>query len=58
MISQLNSILIFASAFNNRGLAKANLKDDKGAIEDYSRAIELDPDYANANAYVNKGITE
>ena len=31
---------------SNRAYAKDELKDYYGAIEDYSKAIELDPDYA------------
>ena len=43
----------FVDAYNNRGLAKANLQDYRGAIADYNKAIELTPDYANA--YYNRG---
>jgi tetratricopeptide (TPR) repeat protein len=32
-------------AFNNRGLAYADLKQFKKAIQDYNQAIELDPEY-------------
>ena len=42
-----------AAAYNNQGVLKANLKDHRGAIKDYIRAIELDPNYASA--YGNQG---
>ena len=35
------------------GISKKNLADYKGAIADYTKAIELDPDYASA--YYNRG---
>ena len=41
-------------AYNNRGFAKAGLKDHNGAINDYSKAIEIDPD--DAIAYNNRRI--
>ena len=37
----------------NRGNAKAELKEYKGAIKDYDKAIELDPNFAGA--YMNRG---
>ena len=37
----------------NRGDAKYELKDYKGAIKDYTKAIKIDPDYAYA--YVGRG---
>ena len=36
-----------------RGISKNSLQDYKGAIEDYSEAIRLKPDYAVA--YYNRG---
>ena len=39
-----------------RGYAKNNLKDYQGAIIDYTKAIQLDRDYANA--YFNRGIAK
>ena len=41
----------FYSAYN-----KANLNDYNGAIADYTKAIELDPN--NSNAYINRGIVK
>ena len=35
-------------AFNNRGLAHANLEQFEQALADYAKAIELDPDYIRA----------
>jgi tetratricopeptide (TPR) repeat protein len=45
-----------AKDYNNRGNTKIDLKDYTGAILDYNKAIELDPD--NANAYYNRGCTK
>ncbi len=45
-----------AVAYNNRGIAKDNLKDYQGAIQDYTKAIELKSDYAKA--YYGRGITK
>jgi tetratricopeptide (TPR) repeat protein len=49
-----------ADAYYNRGLAKSKLEDYRGAITDYSKAIELNPNYANAyyNRGKSKGILE
>ena len=41
-----------ATTYYNRGLAYANKREYDRAIQDYDRAIELDPDYA---AYNNRG---
>ena len=41
------------AADNNRGVAKLNKGDYDGAIDDYSRAIEPEPD--EASAYSNRG---
>ena len=39
--------------FRSRGITKRNLKDYQGAIADYTKAIEIDPQYAFA--YVIRG---
>lgn len=36
-----------SNAYYNRGLSKYKLKDYKGAIEDYTKAIELNPNDSN-----------
>ena len=38
--------------YYNRGVSKVNLRDYKGAIQDYNKAIELNP--KNADAYYNR----
>ena len=43
-----------AEDFFDRGLDKRKKGDNQGAIEDYTKAIELNPDYATA--YYNRGI--
>src|SRR3954454_24768858 len=43
----------YAAAYNNRGFARANKGDFKGAMQDYAEAILLKPDYALA--YNNRG---
>ena len=45
-----------AEEFFEKGIAKANLHDYKGAISDYNKAIEINSDYAEA--YYNRGITK
>ena len=37
-----------AEAYCNLGIAKDNLDNYYGAIADYDKAIELDPQYANS----------
>ena len=43
----------FATAYNNRGIAKSDLGQLSAAISDYDKAIQLKPDYATA--YYNRG---
>ena len=42
--------------FFEKGIAKSNLGDYKGAIQDYNKAIELDPNLAEA--YLNRGVAK
>ncbi len=42
-----------AEYYFNQGFVKYDLKDFHGAIADYTKAIEINPDYANA--YNNRG---
>ena len=42
-----------ADAYVGRGYAKESLGDYRGALQDYSKAIELDPN--NTDAYYNRG---
>ncbi|MEO6863766.1 MAG: tetratricopeptide repeat protein, partial [Microcoleus sp.] len=37
-----------ANAYYSQGLARANQGDLKGAVDDFSKAISLKPDYADA----------
>src|SRR6266487_48211 len=46
---------LLAHVYGNRGVAYRNLSDYQHAIEDFDRAIVLDPNYAWA--YGNRGIT-
>jgi len=45
-----------AVEYNNDGVQKDNSEDYEGAIRDYTKAIELKPDYAKA--YFNRGLTK
>ena len=42
-----------AEAYNNIGVAKERLQDYRGAIADYTKAIEINPNYADT--YGNRG---
>ena len=46
----------YAEAYNNRGVAKAELGQYTAAIKDYDKAIQLKPDYAEA--YLNRGSSK
>ena len=46
-----------ARAYGNRGSIKAVLGDQQGAIADFSRVLELDPQYA-AKAYDSRGLAK
>ncbi len=39
-----------------RGMSKDSLKDRRGAIEDFTKAIELNPNYSEA--YFNRGLSK
>ena len=45
-----------AEEYINRGNAKCELGDYRGAIADYNKAIELNPKYVKA--YYNRGIAK
>ncbi len=45
-----------AEDYFKSGNTKYDLKDYKGAIQDYTKAIELNPKYADA--YYNRGIAK
>jgi tetratricopeptide (TPR) repeat protein len=45
-----------ALEYSNKGIAKAKAGDYKGAIKDFTRAIEINPDYAGA--YNDRGIAK
>ena len=45
-----------AEAYESRGNAKDELKDYKGAIADYAKAIALNPEFAEA--YYNRGASK
>ena len=43
-------------AYYNRGISKSKLNDHYGAIADYTKAIEINPQYEKA--YNNRGIAK
>ena len=45
-----------STEYFNSGYDTADVKDHYGAISDYTKAIELDPNYANA--YNNRGASK
>ena len=45
-----------ATEYLDSGYDKAEAKDYYGAISDYTKAIELDPNYAKA--YTNRGVSK
>ena len=49
-----NNTAYKVDVFCNRGTAYGSLGDQKKAIEDYGRAIDIDPKYANA--YFKRGV--
>jgi tetratricopeptide (TPR) repeat protein len=47
---------VSAKEFLDNGIAKADAKDYLGAIDDYSKAINLNPKYVDA--YFNRGVAK
>ena len=45
-----------ADDYLKRGNTKSDLKDCQGAIDDYNKAIEINPQYANA--YTKRGLAK
>ena len=45
-----------ADEYFNRGFDKSNLEDYRGAIDDFSKAIELNPN--DGGAYYNRGLAK
>jgi tetratricopeptide (TPR) repeat protein len=43
-------------AYNNRGIARCNLKDNTGAIEDFTQAIKIAPEFAMD--FSNRGVVK
>jgi protein O-mannosyl-transferase len=52
VIEKFNKVEI---AYNNRGVSFASLKEYRKALDDYNKAIEINP--KNAEAYNNKGVS-
>jgi tetratricopeptide (TPR) repeat protein len=52
VIEKFNNVEI---AYNNRGVTFASIKEYTKALDDYNKAIEINP--KNAEAYNNKGVT-
>ena len=56
VVISLNGYGQTATEYYNRGVEKSDLKDYTGAISDYNKAIELNPDFASA--YYNRGFAK
>ena len=55
-LSKYSKAINNSDAYVNRGISKYVLQDYQGAIADYSKAIELNPNYSEA--YVNRGSSK
>ena len=56
MVSIFSFAQTSAEGYFDRGNTKEDLQDYRGAIQDYSKAIELDP--SDAYAYNNRGVAK
>jgi tetratricopeptide (TPR) repeat protein len=52
----LGSLLLGICRFKYRGIAKSELGDLKGAIEDYTQSIRINPNFAQT--YYNRGVAK
>ncbi|MDH6098039.1 tetratricopeptide repeat protein [Anabaenopsis sp. FSS-46] len=53
-VSPVDETVQNAQFYFNRGVDRSDLGDNQGAIDDYTQAIHIDPNYANA--YNNRGL--
>ena len=51
-----NNSILSAEDYLNRGVSKTYLSDHSGAIVDYSKAIEINPNFGLA--YYNRGLSK
>ena len=56
LVSLTTSYCQTAEDYFDLGVSKAKLKDYRGAIADYTKVIEIDPNYALA--YLNRGYAK
>jgi tetratricopeptide (TPR) repeat protein len=56
IISVSNVYSQTAETYYNKGNSKNELQDHRGAIADYSKSIELNPN--DASAYYNRGLSK
>ena len=55
-LDNLTSIQILVAAYQNRGIIKQKFSDFSGAVNDFNKAIELDP--KDAELYYNRGYSK